>query len=144
EAAVGQLPIQNRFDSFIDQRARGRIPDAVLRRVTPQFEQDEIRFKSGIRSQVSEPGAVRILAGEQVLRSPAHGFARGIQQRFADLQAWHHTRAIVCNCTGRLKRTSSSLISISSRSRYPRSFSESISPSTRFSGAEAPAVTATV
>src|SRR5579871_714397 len=150
EAAVRQLPRQNRADRFIDQRSRRRIPLAAFGRMPPQFQQNEIRFERRIRRQVGPPVAFRLLDAEQIVDRATIRLRASGHLCVGKLEARTHTRVMVCNCTvrpsscGKLKRTSSSLISISSSWSNPRPCSDSINVSTRFSGAEAPAVTATV
>ena len=63
ETAVRQLPRQDRPHRFVDQPARGRIPNAVLGRMPPQFQQDEIGFERGIGGELAAPVSFTGLCG---------------------------------------------------------------------------------
>src|SRR6476659_4953540 len=48
EAAIRQLARQDRLNRLVDERTRVRFPDAVVRRIKPELQQDEIRFQRGV------------------------------------------------------------------------------------------------
>src|SRR5581483_2110670 len=123
ESAVGQLTRQDRFHRLIDERARFRLPDAVLRRMQPKLEQYEIRFQGRIGGKFGAPVSVLVLKREQVLRGQTLRAAgcdgqRGFQMKISRT----HCNVIVVSCedallnsVGSENRTSSSTNSISSR-----------------------------
>ena len=144
-----------RMDShrFVDQRPRGRIPHAVrpADAATAAAECNPIRAwcrrsdpptsilaGAAVRSKKSSARCAALATSWTAVRRRLGGW----DSYAGDGSATERDRS---NSEGRLKRTSSSLISISSSSskpHWPRS--DSINSWTRFSGAEAPAVTATV
>ena len=85
EAAIGQLPLQNRDHRLIDQRARLGRPFAVDRRVEPELKKNVIGFESGVGGKLRAPVAVAFLEASQVIRRLAHGLLGRELQRVADL-----------------------------------------------------------
>ena len=87
----------------------------------PQLQQNVIGFQRGVGREVGPPVPVAVLLPNRKFAASPQASAHSGDQRVGELKARTHTRAIVCSCTvrlnseGRLKRTSSSLISISSR-----------------------------
>src|SRR5579883_167731 len=142
EAAVRQLPLQNRPHGFLDFAARGRPPHAVLRRIEPKLEENVIGFERGIGRQLRAPVAVTRLQARQIRRRTFGGLYGGGLQRIFDPGRCAH-RIVTISSPGSENRTSSSTSSISSISRKPLRRRKSTSSCTRCSGAEAPAVTAT-
>ena len=82
EAAIRKLPRQNRTHRFVDQRARGRIPDAAFRRINPKLQQDVIGLQGGIGGQIGAPIALGILQGQETVGRPARGLRRRYGQKF--------------------------------------------------------------
>src|SRR6185295_3124127 len=150
EPAVGKLAGQNRFRGLPDQRHAGRIPNAVFGRVHPQLEQNVIGFERAVGGQLRVPVAARVLPGEKVFSRALDGGGNRPNQTVLGLNSGAHRVEIVvkpgdacASSPGSENRTSSSTNSTSSNCRKPCSFKDSIRFSTRCSGAEAPAVTAT-
>src|SRR5579862_5176887 len=97
EAAVGKLAGENRADRLIDQRASGRIPQAVLRRMTPEFQENEIGFKGGIGREIGPPITLFMLQIQHVADGAPGGLGATRCQRIGYLDAWTHILETVCN-----------------------------------------------
>ena len=88
--------------------------------MAPQFQQNEVGFERRVGREIGPPVTLLVLNVQHVADSTPGGLGTSGRQRIGDLEAWAHMResgrdcTVRANSTGRLKRTSSSLISISS------------------------------
>ena len=55
EAAIRQLPLEDRSHGFIDKRAGGWIPNAILGRMQPELQKDVVGFERGIGGEQRRP-----------------------------------------------------------------------------------------
>ncbi len=121
EPAIGQLARENGLRGFVDQRSRGRIPDAIHRRMQPELQQNVVGLERGVGGELRPPITLLGLDAGEILGGAPRGLRSPFHQSACDLQLRAHTRAIVVSLSadrsksaGRWKRTSSSFSSISS------------------------------
>ena len=73
ESAIGQLPRQNRFRRFIDERSRGRIPDAIHRRMQPELQQNVIGLERRVGGEFGPPITLLGLDAGEILGGAPRG-----------------------------------------------------------------------
>ncbi len=80
EPAVRQLASQDGFNGLIDQRPRGRIPDAIHGRVQPELQQDVVRFQRGVGGQIGQPITLVLLRPQEKIERAFRRLGRTGQQ----------------------------------------------------------------